>query len=112
MIINSINKAIDSLENYSNDYFQKSINDKKISSKIDDIFDFGASDKLNFNNLTEQELEQYLNIISKLLKKGIIGWKYYEVNGQIEKHFVETSIADQRLANAIPVKWNKVDKYY
>ena len=94
-------------EEFSNTQFSR-----KVWRKIDNFFDFGSSKGLNFNDFSKQELEQYLSTMSKLLKKGIIGWKYYEVNGQIEKHFIVTSIGDQRLSNAIPKKWNKPNEYF
>jgi hypothetical protein len=84
----------------------------KVWKSIDKLFDLGSSQKMNLSDFNSEERDQYLKIIATLLKKGIIGWNYYEVNGQIEKHFTDTSIGDQRLANAVPVKWKKPDGYY
>ena len=34
------------------------------------------------------------------MKKGIVGYEYYVVNGKTEKHFMTTSIGNRRLYNA------------
>lgn len=79
---------------------------------VNRLLDFGSSKNLDLSGLSESEKDQLLKILSTLFKKGIIGWEYYEVDGQIEKHFVDVSIGDQRLAGGMPVKWSKPDGYY
>ncbi len=76
--------------------------------KIDRFLDLGSTRSLYTGNLSEKELEQFLDILAKLLKKGIVGYKYYEVNGKIEKHFIVPSIAEPRLDNAKLIRRNGI----
>ena len=45
-----------------------------------------------------------LKILSKLLKKGIVGYEYLEINKAPYKSFITTSIGDTRLKNAKPYR--------
>lgn len=39
-------------------------------------------------------------MLSRLLSAGVVGYKVYEVNGKIEKHFEVVSLGNPRLRNA------------
>ena len=72
----------------------------KVFNRVDNFLDFGSSKNLDFSNFSKEEMESFLKIMSTLMKKGIVGYEYYEVNGKIEKHFMTTSIGNRRLYNA------------
>ncbi|ROL57406.1 hypothetical protein D9V84_05305 [Bacteroidetes/Chlorobi group bacterium Naka2016] len=67
---------------------------------VDSIFDFGDSNFFSWLRLNEEEQRKFWEIVSKLIKAGIIGYRYYEVNGHLERHFIEWEIANPRLQNA------------
>lgn len=69
-------------------------------SAVDSIFDLGDSNIFSWVRLSEAEQKKFWEIVSKLIKAGIIGYRYYEVNGQLERHFIEWEIANPRLTNA------------
>ncbi|HRK59624.1 MAG TPA: hypothetical protein PLI74_08275, partial [Candidatus Kapabacteria bacterium] len=54
----------------------------------------------SLSDLTEQEKQQFLKMLSRLLSAGVVGYKVYEVNGKIEKHFEVVSLGNPRLRNA------------
>jgi len=69
-------------------------------NKVDSFLDLCSTKGLSLSGLSGKEKIQFYQIIAKLLKKGIIGYNYFEINGRIEKHFIENQIANRRLANA------------
>lgn len=71
----------------------------KVFNRVDNFLDFGSTKNLNFDSFSKEEMESFLKVMSTLMKKGIVGYEYYEVNGKIEKHFMTTSIGNRRLYN-------------
>ncbi len=69
----------------------------KVFNKIDRFLDLGSTFNIGMRDLTDTEKEQFLTILAKLLKKGIVGYNYYEINGRVEKHFITASIGNRRL---------------
>lgn len=69
----------------------------KVMSKIDLFLSMGSGTGLGVSDLSSEEKEKYLKILAKLMSKGIIGHKFYKVNGRIEKHDLVVSIGDSRL---------------
>lgn len=86
------------------------INFSKIWSAIDSYFDLGDPNKLLWMQLSPAAQSQYWKIITKLIQKGVVGYRYYEVNGQKEKHFIECEMAVSRFANA-KVKYYNQKQY-
>ncbi len=76
----------------------------KVWDKVDDFLDLGSSFDISLSGLSEKEKEQALKIIAKLIKEGIVGYRYYEIDGKIEKHFLVPSIGNRRLKRGIPLK--------
>ncbi|MFN3195449.1 MAG: hypothetical protein ACE364_05830 [Chlorobiota bacterium] len=72
----------------------------KVFNRIDNFLDFGSSKNLDFSHFSDEEMESFLKVMSTLMKEGIVGYEYYEVNGRIEKHFMTTSIGNRRLYGA------------
>ncbi|MFC1731242.1 hypothetical protein ACFL6I_12985 [candidate division KSB1 bacterium] len=70
----------------------------------DRLFNLGAKNRFIIQNRytidNNRELKTSLKIISSLLKKGVVGYEYLEVNGRPYKSFVTTGIGDQRIAGA------------
>jgi hypothetical protein len=67
---------------------------------VDSLFDLGDSNIFSWVKLTKEEQGKFWEIVSKLIKAGIIGYRYYEVNGHLERHFVEIEMVNPELANA------------
>lgn len=72
--------------------------------KIDNFLNLSSNKSLIIDDLNEKEIEQFFKILAALLKKGIVGYKYYEINGKIEKHDITVSLGDSRLYNAKVVR--------
>lgn len=72
----------------------------KVFNRVDNFLDFGTTKNLDFSNFDKEEMKSFLKVMSTLMKKGIVGYEYYEVNGKIEKHFMTTSLGNRRLYNA------------
>ncbi|MFH0736821.1 MAG: hypothetical protein V1773_18470 [bacterium] len=81
----------------------------KAFKKIDDFLNLGKADRLDTNELNPAEKEEFLKMLSTLLKKGIVGYEILEVNGKPEKHYIVNQIGDERLKGA---KLWKKDNYY
>ncbi len=60
----------------------------------------GSSKDILLTDLTPDEKDQFLKILSGLLKEGIVGYEILEVNGKPEKHFLVNQIGDSRLYGA------------
>ena len=72
----------------------------KVFNRVDNFLDFGTTKNFDFSNFDKEEMKSFLKVMSTLMKKGIVGYEYYEVNGKIEKHFMTTSLGNRRLYNA------------
>lgn len=73
-------------------------NFKKVWSAVDSFLDLGDPNKLSWTKLSQKEQESYWKIVAKLIRKGVVGYRYYQVNGSIERHFIEYEIANPRFA--------------
>ncbi len=72
-------------------------NTSAVYRKLDEFLNLGSTKDLNMSDLSPQEREIFLKILSKLLKLGFVSYNLYEVNGKPEKHFVVNTIGDTRL---------------
>jgi hypothetical protein len=75
-------------------------NTSKAWRKLDQFLNLGSTKDLSLSDLSEQEKQQFLKMLSRLLSAGVVGYKVYEVNGKIEKHFEVVSLGNPRLRNA------------
>ena len=73
---------------------------KKIMNRVDNFLNLSSTKSFDFSSFNKEEMKSFLKIMSKLMKKGVVGYDYYEVNGKIEKHFITTSIGNKRLYNS------------
>lgn len=69
----------------------------KVFKSVDDFLDLGKAKSFNPSELNDAEKEKYIQVIAKLLKKGIVGYHYYEKNGKVKKRFIETEIGDRSI---------------
>ncbi len=70
-------------------------------SKLNDFMNLGKSFSLSdINDMSPGEKEEFLKMLSTLLKEGVVGYEELEVNGQKEKHFIVNQIGDQRIYGA------------
>lgn len=83
----------------------------KVWKAVDDYLNLGTSANFFNSGLSAKELEQSLKIIAKLIKKGVVGYNYYVVDGKVEKHFLVPSIGDERLSSAELEDTHYFDKY-
>jgi hypothetical protein len=65
--------------------------------KVDRFLNLGSSDRIPIGKITPEEVEKFGKMLSKLLKKGIVGYEVLDVNGRPEKHFIDVMIGDHRL---------------
>jgi len=79
------------------------------------LFNLGAEDRIDFTSITDpdniRDLDTYLSVISRLLKKGIVGYEFLKVNTRPYKSFITTRIGDQRLYGAKQYR-NRIDFKY
>ncbi|MFN8359856.1 MAG: hypothetical protein U0264_08065 [Candidatus Kapaibacterium sp.] len=71
-----------------------------VFKKVESFMNLGSTKDILLNDLTADEKDQFLKILSTLLKEGIVGYEMLEVNGRPEKHFVDISFGDHRLRGA------------
>ena len=75
-------------------------NTSKAFSKVEKFLSLGRPDRLDIDDLNEEEKKEFLKMLSALLKKGIVGYEILEVNGKPEKHYIVNQIGDERLNGA------------
>lgn len=75
-------------------------NTSKVFKKLDDFLNLGKPDRLDLSDLNPEEKEEFLKMLSKLLKAGIVGYEMLEVNGKPEKHYIVNQIGDERIYGA------------
>lgn len=75
-------------------------NTSKAFMKLENFLNLGRPDRLNTDDLSDGERDEFLKMLSALLKKGIVGFEELEVNGRKEKHYIVTQIGDARLRGA------------
>lgn len=68
--------------------------------KIDDFLNLGKPDRLNTDDLNPEEKQEFLKMLSSLLKQGVVGYEVLEVNGKPEKHYIVNQIGDERIKGA------------
>ncbi|MGC8748292.1 MAG: hypothetical protein ACP5RR_05370 [Candidatus Kapaibacteriota bacterium] len=95
---NIVQQANNSCEEQKKGTDKVDIND--VWDAVDSLFDFGDSNFFSWLRLNAEEQNKFWEIVSKLIKAGIIGYRYYEVNGHLERHFIEWEIANPRLKDA------------
>ncbi len=82
----------------------------KVFKKIDKFYDLGSTSSLDLNDMTKEESTAFWQVLAKLLKNGVVGYHYYEIDGKIEKHYDVNELANRRLADA-KIVTNYIDKY-
>jgi len=75
-------------------------NTSKVFKKIDDFLNLGKPDRLSTEGMNKEEKDEFLKMLSILLKKGIVGYEVLEVDGKPEKHFIVNQIGNQRIYGA------------
>ena len=84
-------------------------NTSKVYDRIDKFLNLGRPDRLDISDLNNSEKEEFLKMLTNLIKKGIIGFEVLEVNGKPEKHYIVNQIGYERLSGA---KLYKKSGYY
>lgn len=72
----------------------------KVFDKINNFLNLGKSDRLDVSDLNSAEREEFLQMISKLLQAGVVGYEMLEIDGKIEKHFIVNQIGNPRTKGA------------
>jgi len=72
----------------------------KAFAAVEKTLDLSSLHSIDLSGLSEQEKEEYGKMLSSLMKKGIAGYEVLNVNGEPEKHFLETEIGDERIKGA------------
>ena len=87
---------------------RNNIKDRSLSIKsfgdAHKFFDLGSENRLQFlqslGRKDKEKLHIIAKLISKIMKKGIVGYEYLDVKNRPYKSFVTTRIVDQKLHNA------------
>ena len=87
-------------------------NTSKAFSKLNDFMNLGKPGRLDLSGLNKEEKEEFLKMLSVLLKKGIVGYEIKEVNGKPEKHYMVNQIGDKRIYDAEEYNQKKYEKRY
>lgn len=85
-------------------------NTSKAFDKVNDFLNLGKSDRMDISDLSPEEREEFLKMLSDLLKSGVVGYEVREVDGKPEKHFIVNQIGNKRLFGSKLYK--KKDNYY
>lgn len=72
-------------------------NTSKAFNKLNDFMNLGKPGRLDMSDLSPDEKEEFMKMLAKLLKEGIVGYEIIEVNGKPEKHYLVNQIGDKRL---------------
>ncbi len=72
----------------------------KVFDKINNFLNLGKSDRLDVSDLNSAEREEFLQMLSKLLQAGVVGYEMLEIDGKIEKHFIVNQIGNPRTKGA------------
>jgi hypothetical protein len=84
-------------------------NTSKVYDRIDKFLNLGGPDRLDVGDLNQAEREEFLKMLSDLIRKGIVGFEVLEVNGKPEKHYIVNQIGNERIYGA---KLYKKNGYY
>jgi hypothetical protein len=84
----------------TNSITKEKSNALKVMRRIDNFLNLGSLKDLDFSDFSKEEKEQFYKALAKLLQEGIIGYKYYDIDGKLEKHFLVNTIGDKRLYRA------------
>ncbi len=72
----------------------------KTFAGLDRFLNLGKPGRVDMDSLTPSDKEEFLGMLSELLKRGVVGYEVLEVNGRPEKHYIVNQIGDHRLRGA------------
>ena len=75
-------------------------NTSRAFSKLNNFLNLGKRDRLDIGDLNPKEKKEFLKMLVKLLKMGIVGYEILKVNGKPEKHYIVNQIGDERIYGA------------
>ena len=75
-------------------------NTVKAFDTLDACLNLGSPGRLSLRGLNPEEMEEFLQMLSTLLKKGVVGYEILEIDDKPEKHFIVTQIGDERTYGA------------
>jgi hypothetical protein len=75
-------------------------NTSKVFNKLDNFLNLGKPGRLDLKDLNPKEKDEFLKMLAKLLKAGIVGYEVLDVNGKPEKHYIVNEIGDERIRGA------------
>lgn len=121
-MIEALSNVFKAIINKTNSFFSKEKNNFAIDDKIEisntakafdavnKILDLGNSNRFSeaeLDKLNPKEKQEFLKMLSILLKKGIVGYEVLEIKGKPVKYYIVNEIGDKRTYGA---KLSK--KYY
>jgi hypothetical protein len=72
----------------------------KAFAGLDRFLNLSTPGRVEVDTLNPSEKEEFLKMLSELLKRGVVGYEVLEVNGLPEKHYIVNQIGDHRLRGA------------
>ncbi|KPA09930.1 hypothetical protein MHK_009889 [Candidatus Magnetomorum sp. HK-1] len=83
------------------DYVSHISTSAKVMSRLDAFLNLGDSESLQIDDMSEDEQQTFLSMLSSLLSKGVMGYEVLEIeNGQPEQHFIVNQIGSEETYNA------------
>ena len=68
----------------------------KVMNRIDAFLNMGQSDTLAMDDMSKEEQETFLGMLSALLSKGVMGYEMLEIeDGAPEKYYIVNQIGSQ-----------------
>ncbi|MBD3410239.1 MAG: hypothetical protein GF419_08545 [Ignavibacteriales bacterium] len=75
-------------------------NPTKVYDRIENFLNLGGASRLETDDLTPEEARQFLVMMAKLTRQGIVGFEEFEIDGRRERHYVVNQFGDDRLKGA------------
>jgi len=83
------------------DYVSHISTSAKVMNRIDAFLNLGDSESMQIDDMSEEEQQTFLSMLSSLLKKGVVGYEMLEIeDGQPEQHFIVNQIGSEETYNA------------
>jgi len=84
----------------NSDHMLNISNTSKLLNKVESFLNLNSANNLNIDDLPNEDKEEFLAMISSLMKEGIIGYEVLEIDGQPEKHFIVNQIGNDQIYDA------------
>jgi len=90
----SIKSSVGPIENDA--YVSHISTSAKVMGRLDEFLNMGQGTDLSLDDMSEDEQQTFLSMLSALMKKGVVGYEMLEIEeGQPEKYFIVNQIGSE-----------------